>query len=113
MAALLGTMYFANKSATSSERYGTGLRSCFGVSGAAGTFHPYPPLFPFPFDWVFRSDVCIIPTLTGGSGRKYNAYALARKLAISTRLGTMVEKLMRSGRWSRAGTRGRSESAIV
>jgi hypothetical protein len=92
IAPFAGTMYFPTNSAISSERYGTGLHSCF-ASADAGTFHPYPPFF-----CVLSSDVLIMPILTGGSGKKYSVYALARKLVIAKRLGKKAERLVRSGR---------------
>jgi len=112
--AFAGTMYFASTSAVSSETYGTSLLlSCFVASGAPGVFHPYPPAFFFFPTSFCRSDVCIIPTLTGGSGRKYRAYALARKLVIVRRVGRKVDVRVRRGRWKRAGAKGREERSRV
>jgi hypothetical protein len=51
--------------------------------------------------------------LTGGRGRKYSVYALARKLDIANRVGKIVEKRPRSGRWKSAGARGRMVRSAV
>jgi hypothetical protein len=102
------TTYLPTKSATSSETYGTGLRSASGASTCAGTFHPYPPFLS-----VLSSDVLIILTLTGGSGRKYSVYALARKLAIAAKLGMNAETLASSGMCRSAGARGSAERRRV
>lgn len=50
----------------------------------------------------------MIDTLTGGSGKKYSAYALAIKLVIANRVGRKVDRLARRGMWKSAGTRGRA-----
>lgn len=103
-----GTTYFANKSATSSDTHGTGLRSCVIASLLlvfVFVFNPYPP--PPLFFPAFNSSVLMIPTLTGGSGKKYSAYALARKLAIASKVGMKLDMLARSGMWKSAGARGR------
>jgi hypothetical protein len=110
--ALAGTVYFASASATSSETYGTAGRVCVLDVGAAGVLNPYPPdpFFPAPSR---NSVVVIIPTFTGGSGRKYSAYALAAQLAIAARLGMNVDMLARRRRCGPAAMRGRSERRRV
>jgi hypothetical protein len=67
---------------------------------------PYPPFF-FPPPPLFKSSVLMIETLTGGKGKKYSAYALARKLVIARIVGRKVERLASSGMWNKAGTSGR------
>jgi hypothetical protein len=109
VALFAGMMYFSSASAASSGIYGTGLRSCLvDAVVVAGTFQPYPTLF-----FVFSSDVFIIPTCTGGSGKKYSAYALARKLAIATRLGRRVSRRARSRVCRNAGMSGSAVSRSV
>jgi hypothetical protein len=101
------TMYFASTSATSSDIYGTGRLSRLFV--VVCVFQAYPPLFVR----VFSSEVFIIPTFTGGSGKKYSAYALARRLAIALKLGRKVAERARSGMCRSAGIRGKVQSASV
>jgi hypothetical protein len=52
-------------------------------------------------------------TLTGGSGRKYNVYALAHKLAIATKLGRKVVRPTRRGMYRRVGASGRIRRRVV
>lgn len=44
-----------------------------------------------------RSDVVIMSMRTGGSGRKYSAYALAKRLAIAAMLTTVVDGVKSRG----------------
>jgi hypothetical protein len=101
------TIHCATRSVTSSLNPGTLVRSRL-VSGCAcvGTFHP----FPVPF---FKSSLFNTLILTGGRGRKYSVYALARKLDIANRVGRSVERRPRSGRWKSAGARGRMVRSAV
>ena len=55
----------------------------------------------------------MIPILIGGKGRKYNVYALARKLAIARRVGIKLDRPKSCGMENSAGASGKTRRRRV